>query len=87
MACCVLGVLMDCFKIPSLPFLMTYILSPMLELNIRRGLNYSKHGMAEFFTRPISCVFIVAGLLVTIYGFVSPVVKRAMDAKKASKAE
>lgn len=85
MACCVLGVLMDCFKIPSLPFLMTYILSPMLELNIRRGLNYSKNGLAEFFTRPISCVFIVAGLLVTAYGFISPVVKRAIDAKKAAK--
>ena len=86
-ACCALGVLMDMFKIPSLPFLMTYILSPMLELNIRRGLNYSKEGIATFFTRPISCVFIVAGILVTIYGFVAPVIKRALDAKKASSAK
>ena len=80
--CCALGVLMDCFKIPNLPFLMTYILSPMLELNIRRGLNYSQNGISEFFRRPISCVFIVAGILVTVYGFVSPVIKRAIDAKK-----
>lgn len=57
----------------------------MLELNIRRGLNYSKHGAAEFFTRPISCLFIVAGILVTIYGFLSPVIKRRMQAKKAAK--
>lgn len=87
MACCILGVLMDCFKIPSLPFLMTYILSPMLELNIRRGLNYSANGVMSFFTRPISCIFIVAGILVTIYGFVSPAIKRAIAKKKAAAKE
>ena len=74
--CCVLGVLMDFFGIPSLPFLMAYILSPMLELNIRRGMNYSANGVVEFFRRPFSCIFIIIGLGVLIYGFISPVIKR-----------
>lgn len=87
LCCCVLGVLMDCFGIPSLPFLMAYILSPMLELNIRRGLNYSANGVAEFFHRPISCFFIVLGILVLIYGFVSPVIKRAREKKKVEKGQ
>lgn len=83
-ACCVLGVLMDAFEIPSLPFLMAYILSPMLELNIRRGFNYSADGAASFFTRPLSCTFIVIGILVLIWGFVGPAVKRALAKKKAA---
>lgn len=83
--CCVLGVLMDCFGIPSLPFLMAYILSPMLELNIRRSMNYSANGIAEFFHRPISCIFILVGLAVFLYGFIAPVVKRAIAKKKAAK--
>ncbi len=79
--CCVLGVLMDFFGIPSLPFLMAYILSPMLELNIRRGLNYSPRGIAEFFRRPLSCTFIILGIAVLIYGFISPVLKKKMGKK------
>jgi len=80
--CCILGILMDVFGIPNLPFLMAFILSPLLELNIRRGLNYSRRGLAEFFLRPISCVFIVVGLLVLIWGMVSPVVKKALKKNK-----
>jgi len=80
---CVLGILMDIFGIPSLPFLMAFILSPMLELNIRRGFNYSANGLAEFFRRPISCIFIVVGLAVLLYGFLGPVIKK-LFAKKAS---
>ena len=76
--CCILGVLFDVFGVPSLPFLMAYILSPMLELNIRRGFNYSPEGLATFFKRPLSCVFIVLGLLVLLWGFLGPVIKKAV---------
>ncbi len=80
---CVLGVLMDIFDIPSLPFLMAFILAPMLELNIRRGFNYSANGLAEFFNRPISCIFIIVGLGTLLYGIVAPIIKNA-KAKKAN---
>lgn len=81
---CVLGVLMDCFGVPSLPFLMAYILSPLLELNIRRGLNYSPEGVVTFFTRPMSCAFIIIGILVLIYGFAGPVISARRKAKKSA---
>ncbi len=83
---CLLGIVMDVFGVPSLPFLMAFILSPMLELNIRRGLNYSINGFSEFFRRPISCVFIIVGLGVLIYGFVGPVIKKAIAERKAAAA-
>ena len=86
--CCILGVLFDCFGIPSLPFLMTFILSPMLEINIRRGMSYSANGLKEFFSfarHPISAFFIILGILVLLFGFLSPVLKKAF--KKNKKAE
>ena len=82
---CILGILMDIANIPSLPFLMTFILSPMLELNLRRAFSYSLIGPAEFFTRPFSCFFIVAGTLVLIYGFTAPAIKAAAARRKAAK--
>ena len=83
---CIIGILMDIFGIPSLPFLMTYILSPMLELNIRRGMNYSANGVAEFFNRPLSCLFIVLGLAVLAWGFAGPFIKKLFKKNKADAA-
>ena len=74
--CCILGVLFDCFGIPSLPFLMTFILSPLLELRIRQGMSSSNNGIKEFFLRPISCFFIILGILVLLFGFLSPLFKK-----------
>ena len=73
---CILGVLFDCFGIPSLPFLMTFILSPLLELRIRQGMSSSNNGLKEFFLRPISCFFIILGILVLLFGFLSPLFKK-----------
>ena len=84
--CCIMGVLFDCFGIPSLPFLMTFILSPMLEINIRRGLSYSANGLKEFFNmskHPLSAIFIILGILFLLFGFLSPLFKKA----KKDKAE
>ena len=86
LCCCILAVLFDVFGIPSLPFLMAYILSPMLELNIRRGFNYSTDGIKTFFTRPISCTFIIIAFLVLLYGFLAPVLKKKFG-KKTEEAE
>jgi len=73
---CVLSIFMDYFGIPTLPFVMGFILTPMLEKNIRRGLNYSVDGWAQFFTRPLSLVFIVIGLIVIIWPVIAPVFKK-----------
>lgn len=77
---CVLGVLFDIFGVPSLPFLMAFILAPMLENNIRKGIAYS-HGISGFFTRPISCALIILGTLVLVYGFVASAIKKGRRTK------
>ena len=67
---------------------MTFILSPMLEINIRRGMSYSANGVKEFFSlarHPISCIFILLGILVLLFGFLSPVLKKVFKKDKAAK--
>ncbi|MBQ6670679.1 MAG: tripartite tricarboxylate transporter permease [Firmicutes bacterium] len=78
---CILGVIMDLLGVSSLPFLMAFILSPQLEMYLRRGFTYSSTGGSEFFTRPISCAFIVIGTAVLIYGIVSPIIKKGKKSK------
>ena len=77
----VLAVLMDVFGVSSLPFLMAFILAPQLEVNLRRGLAGSNNGLVTFFTRPISCIFIVAGTAVLVYGLIAPVIKKGKQSK------
>jgi len=83
---CILGVLMDMFGISSLPFLMAFILTPQLEMYTRRGFSGSATGYIDFFTRPISCTFIVAGTLVFLYGIISPIIKKRIAMKKSNSA-
>ncbi len=83
---CILGVLMDMFGISSLPFLMAFILTPQLEMYTRRGFSGSATGYMDFFTRPISCTFIVAGTLVFLYGIISPIIKKRIAMKKSNSA-
>lgn len=79
--CCLLGLFMDYFKIPVMPFMMAYILGEIFEEYLRKGFNYSDAGLAGFFTRPISCIFIVVGILVIAWHFLKPVLKKKKEAK------
>lgn len=83
---CILGVIMDVLEIPSLPFLMTFILSPMLEENLRKGFSYAENGWVQFFTRPISLACIIIGIGVLVYGIISPMLERKKAAKNAAQA-
>ena len=60
---------------------MAFILAPMLEENLRMGMAADANGAKMFFTRPISCVFIVIGTLVLLYGFISPIIKKGKASK------
>ncbi len=59
---CLLGLGMNSCKIPTMPFLMTFILSKLLERNLRLGFNYSINGGLDFLTRPVSLIFILVGV-------------------------
>ena len=82
---CLLGLFMDYFDIPTMPFSLAYILAGLLEKNVRSALNYSRVGVAEFFTRPLSCFFIVLGLAVLVGHAVLPLIKARRAAKQGTK--
>lgn len=55
------------FGYPTPPLVMGFILGPMLELNLRRGLIFSKGSIVPFFTHPLSLVMIILSVLSLIF--------------------
>ncbi len=70
LAACLMGLAMDYFGIPIVPFIMTYILSPLLEKNLRMALNMSNTGFLSFFTRPVSAIFILIGAAILVWNLI-----------------
>lgn len=68
---CLVGLFMDYFKIPTSPFVMMFILCPIFEKNVRQAMNYSLVGVSDFFVRPVSLIFILLGVGVLVWQFVS----------------
>ena len=50
----------------STPFIIGYILGPIAETNLVRAMSQSDGSILPFFTRPISCVFLVITLLTIV---------------------
>ena len=72
------------FSIP--PIILGLILGGILEKNFRRAMVLSAGDWTTFFTRPISCVFIIIAFLSLIYPFVLAHLKRRKAAKKGEQA-
>ena len=66
---------------PTSPLILGFILGPMLETNLRKGLTYADTGILSFFTRPISCAL----LLFAIGSLFVPMIRDALQKKKAAK--
>lgn len=49
--------------IPPAPFIIGFILGPMAETNLRRGLMLSDGNFLAFFANPIACVFLALAIL------------------------
>lgn len=58
-----LGIFMDIFKMPISPLILAFILGPMLEINLRKGLTYTNKGFSVFLTRPVSAAFLLIAVL------------------------
>ena len=56
---CLLGVLMNELDYPVAPLVLGFILGPMAEDNLRRGLMITAGDPSPFFTRPISAILFV----------------------------
>lgn len=72
-----LGLAMDKLRLPIGPFILAFILAPMLELNLRRGMTYTDEGILPFFTRPISGLLLAAAVLSILSPFLMPLLRKA----------
>jgi putative tricarboxylic transport membrane protein len=61
----ILGYGFSSFKIPIAPFILGFILGPMAETNLRRGLMLPPHNLSPLYTSPI-CLFFLAVAVVSI---------------------
>ncbi len=78
-----LGLSMDKLRLPIGPFILAFILAPMLELNLRRGITYTDEGIVPFFTRPISGLLLAAA----VFSILSPVIMPLLRRKRTEQAK
>ena len=84
-ACLIFGALGFAFKkfqIPSTPFILGFILGPLAEVNLRRGLIRAKGSFAPFVTSPISAVFLLIAVAVIVVYALKPVIAKRKAEKK-----
>lgn len=80
-----LGLIMDRCRLPVGPFILAFILGPMLELNLRRGITYADDGTWMFFTRPVSGLLLAVAMFSIIWPYLAPRFgKRAGNEDEAS---
>ena len=73
------GYLMKRYEFDGAPFILAFVLGPMLENALRRSLILSDGSPLIFFSRPISAVF----LLVALFFLISPFFTRKRIGKQA----
>ncbi|WP_339115522.1 tripartite tricarboxylate transporter permease [Thioclava sp. GXIMD2076] len=61
------GYAMKKARLPTTPLLLGFILAPIIETNLRRGLQKSQDSFLPFLTEPISGTILVMTLIVVIY--------------------
>jgi putative tricarboxylic transport membrane protein len=71
-----LGLSMDKLRLPIGPFILAFILAPMLELNLRRGMTYTDEGIVPFFTRPISGLLLAVAALSILSPVILPLIRK-----------
>ncbi len=77
----VIGILMSYGGLPTAPLILAFILGPTLESNMLKSFQYSGTA-ATFFTRPISCIFMVVGIACVF----SPLLRMVVEKQKKPKA-
>lgn len=78
----IIGVLMAYFNIPQTPFVLTFVLANTIETKLRTGISYSQtNGWSEFFTRPVSLLFLLAAAYSLLSPFLTPWIKKKLHIK------
>ncbi len=63
-------------SIPSAPFILGFIIGPLAEINLRRGLMFSQGNFTEFFKAPIATTFFILTALIIIFAIKSRMKKQ-----------
>ncbi len=74
------GIFMAVGNLPASPFILAYILGPMLEQNLRKGMTYTDNGFLPFLTRPVSLIL----LLIAVGSLVWPFIRETREKKRAA---
>lgn len=69
-------ILIKKLKCEPAPMIMGFVLGPMLETYLRRSLFFSQGDLTVFITRPISCTFLLATVLLLIFMIVAAVMPK-----------
>ena len=75
---CFLSIFLNIAEIPLSPLVLSFILSKNLEGYFRKGVSYARGSYSEFFTRPLSLLF----LLIALFSVLWPVIKPIISNKK-----
>ena len=67
----VVGYLFNKMDIPSSPFILGFIIGPMAEVNLRRGLMLSQGSFEPFVTSPVAVVFLIGSIISVVFSLVS----------------
>jgi len=80
-----LGVVLDVFKIPASPLILSFILGKKLEEYFRKGVSYGRGDYMTFLTRPVSLIFILIAVISVIWPYIKPLfAKKKPEAGSAS---
>ncbi|MEO1017342.1 MAG: tripartite tricarboxylate transporter permease [Pseudomonadota bacterium] len=81
----VLGFFMERAKMPLGPFVIGFVLAPLMEQKFRSGLMMTAGDVSPIFTRPIPLVFLLVSVALLVWPFVSEW-RRARKGRPASEA-
>jgi putative tricarboxylic transport membrane protein len=79
----VLGYIMKKLKYPIVPLVLALVLGNLAENSLRQALTISGGSFAIFITRPISALFIIAGVL----AYLSPVILRVFKGLRRARVD
>ena len=66
---------------PTAPMLLSFVLAPLLETNVRKAFIISNGSLDIFFTRPITCVLMIVLLGIII----APIIRSFLGKSKKQK--
>jgi putative tricarboxylic transport membrane protein len=79
-----LGVFMGMMGLPTGPFILTFVLTPMLEKNFRNAVSYAQNGYMTFVTSPIALALLLGTAALIIWPLLKNILKRKSNSTVAS---